>query len=148
MYSAKVKTAEQIQKAVLFAQTHSLRLAIRNSGHDYIGRSTAPESLQIFTNGMKNITFVDDFVPAGAPNSKSEGHAVTMAAGVHMAEVYKAAGEKQRTVQGGASHTVGAAGGYIQAGGHSPFGARGGLASDNALEFEVITADVSVCHTW
>ncbi|CAG8103616.1 unnamed protein product [Penicillium salamii] len=141
LYSAKVQTAEHIQKAVVFARTHNLRLAIRNSGHDYLGRSTAPESLQIFTNGMKNITFVDNFVPAGAPRGKSEGHAVTMGAGVHLAELYQAAGEKNRTVQGGASHTVGAAGGYIQAGGHSPFGARGGLASDNALEFEVVTAN-------
>lgn len=143
LYSAKVQTAEHIQQAVIFAQTHNLRLAIRNSGHDYIGRSTAPESLQIFTNGMKNITFVDDFVPTGAPPGASEGHAVTMAAGVDLAELYQAVGEKNRTVQGGASHTVGAAGGYIQAGGHSPFGTRGGMASDNALEFEVVAADVS-----
>jgi hypothetical protein len=146
LYSAKVQTASQIQKAVVFAQTHNVRLVIRNSGHDYIGRSTAPESLQIFTNGMKKITFVDDFVPVGAPGGKGEGFAVTMAAGVHLSELYKAAAEKNRTVQGGASHTVGAAGGFIQAGGHSPFGARGGLASDNALEFEVVTADVSELH--
>ncbi|CAG7920491.1 unnamed protein product [Penicillium olsonii] len=140
LYSAKVQTAEDIQKAVNFARTNNLRLAIRNSGHDYIGRSTAPESLQIFTNGMKDITFVDDFMPAGAPKGKNEGHAVTIAAGVDLAELYQAAGEKKRTVQGGASHTVGAAGGYIQAGGHSPFGTRGGMASDNALEFQVVTA--------
>jgi FAD/FMN-containing dehydrogenase len=146
LYSAKVQTASHIQKAVDFARTYDLRLAIRNSGHDYMGRSTAPESLQIFTNGMKDITFVDNFVPAGAPGGKGEGHAVTMAAGVHLSELYKAAGEKKRTVQAGASHTVGAAGGYIQAGGHSPFGARGGLASDNALEFQVVTADVSELH--
>ncbi|KAJ5336689.1 hypothetical protein MYU51_005755 [Penicillium brevicompactum] len=141
LYSAKVQTAEQIQQAVAFAQTHNLRLAIRNSGHDYIGRSTAPESLQIFTNGMKDIKFVDNFVPTGAPGGKGEGHAVTYAAGVNLAELYQAAGDKKRTIQGGASHTVGAAGGYIQAGGHSPFGTRGGMASDNALEFEVVTAD-------
>jgi FAD/FMN-containing dehydrogenase len=146
LYSAKVQTSSQIQKAVVFAQTHNLRLVIRNSGHDYIGRSTAPESLQIFTHGMNDITFVDDFVPAGAPEGKVEGFAVTMAAGVHLSELYETAGANSRTVQGGASHTVGAAGGFIQAGGHSPFGARGGLASDNALEFQVVTADVSELH--
>ncbi|KAJ5167687.1 uncharacterized protein N7482_003281 [Penicillium canariense] len=39
------------------------------------------------------------------------------------------------------THTVGAAGGYIQGGGHSPFGHWKGLASDNALEFEIVTAN-------
>ena len=35
----------------------------------------------------------------------------------------------------------GFAGGFIQGGGHSPFSSMYGLASDNALEYEVITAD-------
>lgn len=143
LYSAKVQTAFQVQQAVKFANTHNLRLAIKNTGHDFLGRSTAPESLQILTHGMTDIQTMDNFVPRGAPTGKGEGHAMTIAAGVQLPELYMAAAKQNRTVVGGSSHTVGAAGGYIQGGGHSPFGAWGGLGSDNALEFEIVTADVS-----
>lgn len=143
LYSAKVHTAQQIQKAVQFANSHNLRLVVKNSGHDFLGRSTAPGSLQISTHAMKDIHVIDDFVPNGAPRNKSEGPAVTMGAGVALPELYAAVSKFNRIVTGGSSHTVGAAGGYIQGGGHSPFGAWNGLASDNALEFEVVTANVS-----
>lgn len=143
LYSAKVYTAQQIQRAVQFASRHHIRLVIKNSGHDFLGRSTAPGSLQISTHAMKDIRVVDDFVPNGAPKNKGEGPAVTIGAGVALPELYAAVSKYNRIVTGGSSHTVGAAGGYIQGGGHSPFGAWEGLASDNALEFEVVTANVS-----
>jgi FAD/FMN-containing dehydrogenase len=92
---------------------------------------------------MKDIKLVDDFIPKGAPDGKNEGPAVIMSAGVQLPELYLAVAKHNRTVIAGSSHTVGAAGGYIQGGGHSPFGAWKGLASDNALEFEVVTANVS-----
>ncbi|KAJ5820416.1 hypothetical protein N7474_006007 [Penicillium riverlandense] len=140
LYSAIVQTTNQIQRAVQFASRHNLRLAIKNSGHDFLGRSTAPESLQILTFNMKDIQMVDNFVPKGAPKNKGEGQAVTMAAGVNLPELYAFVAQHNRTAIGGSAHTVGAAGGYIQGGGHSPFGAWKGMASDNALEFEVVTA--------
>lgn len=129
-----------------FAQAHDLRLVVKNSGHDFLGRSSAPGSLQILTQGMKGIQLVDDFVPKGAASARGnggEGHAVTIAAGVNLAELYAAVTRYNRTVIAGASHTVGAAGGYINGGGHSPFSTWKGLASDNALEFEVVTVNVS-----
>lgn len=86
---------------------------------------------------------VDNFIPKGAPKHKSEGPAVTLASGVQLPGLYAAVAKYNRTVIAGSAHTVGAAGGYIQGGGHSPFGHWKGLASDNALEFEVVTADVS-----
>lgn len=95
------------------------------------------------THELKAIKVVEDFVPKGAPHGKSEGPAVTMAAGVQLPELYLAVAKHNRTVVAGSAHTVGAAGGYIQGGGHSPFGAWKGLASDSALEFEVVTANVS-----
>lgn len=143
LYSAEVQNASDVQKAVRFAKKHNLRLAIKNSGHCFLGRSTAPESLQILTHFMKDIKVVDDFRPKGAPKNGSEGPAVHLAAGVQLAELYAAVGKRNRSVVAGTSHTVGAAGGYIQGGGHSTLGAWKGLASDNALEFEVVTADVS-----
>ncbi|KOC15886.1 putative FAD/FMN-containing isoamyl alcohol oxidase MreA-like, partial [Aspergillus flavus AF70] len=67
LYSTLAKSAFDIQETVKFAKQHNLRLAIKNSGHDFLGRASAPESLQILTNGMKDIKMVDKFTPAGAP---------------------------------------------------------------------------------
>ncbi|KAF7179305.1 hypothetical protein CNMCM7691_008238 [Aspergillus felis] len=50
LYSAVVQNARHIQEAVRFAKQHNIRLAIKNSGHDFHGRSAAPNPLQILTN--------------------------------------------------------------------------------------------------
>ncbi|KAK2762248.1 hypothetical protein FQN54_001258 [Arachnomyces sp. PD_36] len=138
-YSAVVESPDQIQQAVRFAKDHNLRLAIRNTGHDFLGRSTAPDSFQIFTHRMKNITQVEDFVPESS--YESEGPAVTIEAGVQLSELYKALDAMNVVVVAGFANTVGAAGGYIQGGGHSPLGPWAGMSADNALEFKVVTAD-------
>ncbi|RYP53654.1 hypothetical protein DL768_001434 [Monosporascus sp. mg162] len=140
LYSAVVRSEHHIQEAVRFAKRHNLRLVINNSGHDFLGRSTAPNSLQILTNRMKKIHIVDNFVPKGAPNHKGEGPAVTLDAGVNLQDMYAALAKRQRIVVGGSAHTVGPVGGYIQGGGHSFLGTWKGMASDNALEFTVVTA--------
>ncbi|KND93023.1 hypothetical protein TOPH_02171 [Tolypocladium ophioglossoides CBS 100239] len=141
LFSALVDKAEHIQAAVRFAATYDLRLAIKNSGHCFLGRSTAPESLQISTNKMKSIAFTDQFRPAGAsPRQLGKGPAVTIGAGVNLKELYAAAAKLNLTLVAGLAHTLGAAGGYIQGGGHSPLGNWKGMASDNALEFTVVNA--------
>ncbi|KAJ6447128.1 GTP-binding protein SAS1 [Purpureocillium lavendulum] len=141
LFSAIVEKAEHIQAAVRFAAEHKLRLAIKSSGHCFLGRSTAPDSLQISTNRLKGIQFVDEFRPDGAPDSaSSDGTAVTIGSGVSLQELYSAVAKKGLAVVAGLSHTVGAAGGYIQGGGHSPLSNWKGMASDNALQFTVVTA--------
>ncbi|KAE8355292.1 hypothetical protein BDV28DRAFT_155514 [Aspergillus coremiiformis] len=141
LYSALVQSAVDIQETVKFAKQHNLRLVVKNSGHDFLGRASAPGSLQILTIGMKDIRIVDKFTPAGAPEGKNEGSAVTTAAGVSLQELYAAVAARNRTVVAGSSHIVGAAGGYIQGGGHSPLGPWKGMASDNALEFTIVSAN-------
>ena len=48
-----------------------------------------------------------------------------------------------RLVVGGSAHTV-ALGGYTLGGGHSPYGRKFGMAVDNLLEVEMVTADGAV----
>lgn len=86
-YSVVVEAPEHIQQAVRFAQDNNIRLAIRNTGHDFLGRSSAPDSLQIFTHRLKSITVIDDFIPEGG--SESEGPAVAIGAGVQLNELYQ-----------------------------------------------------------
>lgn len=143
-YSAVVKSAEHIQYAVRFAAKHDLRLVLKNTGHDFLGRSAAPESLQIMTHYLKNIDFTDEFVPEGKRDRRAIGPAVTIGAGVQLSELYSAVKEENRAVVAGFAHTVGAAGGYIQGGGHSALGPWKGMAVDNVLEFKVVTAEVSL----
>ena len=55
-----------------FARENNLRLVVKGGGHDYMGRSSAPDSLMIWTRRMNSIVLHDDFVPAGcgtAPQS-------------------------------------------------------------------------------
>jgi len=115
-------------------------LAIKNSGHCFLGRSTAPHSLQISTHNLNTLDFTDNFAQTGS--GKSLGPAVTIGAGVLAKQLYTAVAARNLTVVTGLSHTVGPAGGYILGGGHSPLGTWKGMASDNALEFKVVTAKV------
>jgi hypothetical protein len=46
-------------------------------------------------------------------------------------DVYQAAAKKEVLVVGGSARTVGAAGGYLLGGGHSPFAHDYGLAADS-----------------
>ncbi len=141
LFSVVAQNASHIQAAVRFARKHDLRLVIKNSGHCFLGRLSAPESLQIATHVLDSIQFINDFTPEGS--SKSEGMAVTIGAGVLLKPLYEAVAKHNVTVVSGFSHTVGAAGGYIQGGGHSPLATWKGMASDNALEFRIVDAEVN-----
>ncbi|KAJ5691597.1 hypothetical protein N7488_012332 [Penicillium malachiteum] len=142
LYTVQAQTPEDIQAGVNFSRTHNIRLAIRNTGHSYQGRSTAPESLQINTHSMKNKTVHHNFKPSGYNGTgKIEPIAVTLDAGVQLIDMYEFCYKHHVMVVGGTSNGVGAAGGFVQGGGHSMFAGLMGMASDNALEFKVVVAD-------
>ncbi|PWW80057.1 FAD-binding domain-containing protein [Tuber magnatum] len=140
IYAVAATSSTQIQKAVDFARERNLRLVIKNSGHDYLGRSAGRGSMQIWTHNMNSIEFSDSFTPEGCKWKKGE-EAVTIGAGVQLKPLYSALKDKGKTAVIGLSNTVGAAGGYIQGGGHSPLGPWKGMASDNAYQFTIVTAD-------
>ncbi len=68
------------------------------------------------------------------------GPAFTMGAGVQGFEAAAAAGAAGLVVVGGLCPSVGIAGGYLQGGGHSHLTTMFGLAADQTLSFEVVTA--------
>ena len=143
-YSVSARSADDIIAAVRFATEHDIRLVVKNTGHDFAGRSLAPHSLQIRTWEMNGISFSEDFVPEGT--QEGAGPAVTVEARVQLFELYRFCHERNVTVIAGFSSTVGAAGGYIQSGGHSILSPWKGLASDHVLQYTVVTADVSSPH--
>lgn len=143
-YSAYVQSVTEVQAVVKFAASHRLRLTIRNTGHDLAGRSSAPESLQLYTAGLKGIVHVESFTPQ-APAGHSvawEGPAVTVEAGVLTGDLYAAAADGGFTVVGGSCSTVGIAGGWLQGGGYGILTPSRGLGVDNLLEVGMVTAEV------
>ncbi|KID65157.1 oxidoreductase, partial [Metarhizium hybridum] len=126
---------------IRFAKKHNLRLVVKNSGHDCAGRSSSPDSFQIHTNLLKGITYHDNFVAQGSA-AKGSGPAVTMGAGIMHWEVYSDGAKNGYTIVGGECPTVGAVGGFLQGGGVSSFHSfTKGLAVDNVLEYQVVTAN-------
>ncbi|KAF3403543.1 putative FAD-linked oxidoreductase [Penicillium rolfsii] len=142
-YSATVKSVKDVQTVVRFAAMHRLRLAVRNTGHDLAGRSTAPDSLQVHTAELKGIQFTESFYPTvpWGQAIDSHGPAVTVGAGVMTGELYSAAAQGAYTVVGGSCSTVGIAGGWMQGGGYGILSPSRGLGSDNVLEFSIVTAE-------
>ncbi|KAK8093580.1 FAD binding domain-containing protein [Apiospora hydei] len=137
-YAVNVTGKEDIQAAIAFAKANNIRLVIRNTGHDFLGRSTGAGSLAIWTQYLKNIEFSD------WSDEFYQGPAVKFGAGVVGYEATEAVHAKGLVVVGGECPTVGIAGGYTQGGGHSALTTTFGLAADQTLEFEVVTASGDV----
>jgi len=121
------------------AREHNIRVVIRGSGCDFIGRSNAPNSLSISTRNIKgDITFNEkSFRPRGC-KFNIPGPSITAGGGSQMVELYATTAKFNQTIVGAGGDTVGL-GGFITGGGHGLLAARYGLAADNVLEMEVVT---------
>ncbi|KAK2046618.1 FAD binding domain-containing protein [Colletotrichum somersetense] len=134
-YAVEVTSAQDVVETINFARDNNIRFLVRNTGHDHLGRSTGAGALAAWTHKLKEITVTEWSDDLWA------GPAVKMGAGVLGYEVTEATKASGLVVLGGECPTVGPAGGYIQGGGHSALTTNFGMAADQALEFEVVTAD-------
>ncbi|KAF2181436.1 isoamyl alcohol oxidase [Zopfia rhizophila CBS 207.26] len=131
-YAVNATGPEDYASSIQFAHRRNIRLVIRNTGHDYLGRSTGANALSIWTHHLKNITFLNYTSP------QYQGPAVKILAGVQVEDVYAAADAKDMVVVGGDCASVGVAGGWTQGGGHSPLSSLFGMGADQTLEWEVV----------
>ncbi|KAL9117519.1 MAG: hypothetical protein Q9187_005943, partial [Circinaria calcarea] len=134
-YAINVSNPADILRGIAFAKSKNIRFVIRNTGHDYLGKSTGSGALSVWTHHLKTVEFLD----YQSPHYK--GPAIKMGAGVQAFEAYAAADQRGLTVVGGECSTVGLAGGYTQGGGHSALSSTYGMAADQTLEWEVVTGD-------
>jgi hypothetical protein len=132
-YAVNASSASDYQNTIAFTKENNIRLVIRNTGHDYNGKSTGAGAVGIWTHHIKDIDFLDYNSP------HYTGKAVKMGAGVQVFEINQAAHDQGLVVVGGNCDTVGIAGGYTQGGGHAPLASKFGLAADQVLEWEVVT---------
>ncbi|KAI1293920.1 FAD binding domain-containing protein [Xylaria venustula] len=99
--------------------------AIKNTGHDYCGKSSVPNTLAIWTHNLDTFNFYPNFTAHSCPASNVRiSHSMD--------------------ITGGYEQSVGLAGGFAQGGGVGSFTTSYGLMADNAVEFEVVTADGEV----
>jgi FAD/FMN-containing dehydrogenase len=140
-YAVAAASAGDVVAAVDFARAHRLRLVVKGTGHDYLGRSSAPGSLLVWTHALREVAVHDAFVAAGCPAAQA-APAVSVGAGTRWLEAYREVSVKHgRYVQGGGCTSVGAAGGFSQGGGFGSWSKKFGTAAANMLEVEVVTAD-------
>ena len=136
-YAVNASEAADFQRTIGFVQENNIRLTVRNTGHDYNGKATGAGAVGIWTHHMKAMEIFDYY----KPNSSAYiGKAVKIGAGVQADEVYRYTQDAGFVVVGSNNPSVGIAGGYTQGGGHGPLASKFGMAADQALEWEVVTA--------
>ena len=124
----RVADAPDIAEAVIAARETGLPLAVRSGGHSGAGHSLVHGGLVIDLRDMKDIS-----IDASARTAWAE-------AGLTAAEVTAAAGEHGLAIGFGDTGSVGI-GGITLGGGVGYLGRKFGLAIDNLLAAEVVTAD-------
>ncbi|KAI0797147.1 FAD-binding domain-containing protein [Abortiporus biennis] len=145
-YYIDVRNSEDVVQAFKFSRKTKISLVIKNTGHDYIGRSTAPDSLGLWMHNMKSMTYIPEFVPVGCSENDdfTVVTAIRMQAGVQWDEAYAFADQHNVTVVGGSDPKVGAVGGWLQGGGHGMLSNTLGLGVDRVLQFTVVTPNGTV----
>lgn len=93
-FFVNVSGAHDIAETVRFAKEHNVRVVIKNTGHDYIGKSTGAHGLEIWTETLKNMTFHKSLSVCG----KLFENTITAAAGVQGGEVLAFAKTNGRVV--------------------------------------------------
>ncbi|KAF8165925.1 FAD-binding domain-containing protein [Crassisporium funariophilum] len=134
-----VEGKDDVIAAYAFSLLAKVTLVVKNTGHDFKGRSSAPHSLALWMHNMKAMIHVPNFIP---DTCRVNGvTAITIGAGVQFGELYQFADDHNLEVIGGSDQSVGAAGGYLQGGGHSPITPSAGMGVDRVLQYRIVTPD-------
>ncbi|CAI4213046.1 unnamed protein product [Parascedosporium putredinis] len=114
-YSINVEGPDDVVAGIEFAKENDVRLVIKNTGHDYLGKSTGKGGLALWTHNLKDIEVIEAY-----ESDYYTGPALKLGAGVQGWEAYTAASDRGYMVVGGTLY---------------------GLSADNVLEWEVVTAE-------
>lgn len=140
-YYVEILGPADFTKAFLFSKETGTKLVIKNSGHDYLGRSSIKGSLALWTRNLKSLTRDAAFVPEGCPANHATYDTINTGAGANFDEVYTYAEQQNVTFIGAYANTVGVSGGWVQGGGHSVLSPVYGLGIDRVVQFQIVTPD-------
>ncbi len=127
----RCRTTADVVAALAFARAQGLDVSVRGGGHNVAGRAVSDGGVMIDLAEMKQIT-----VDPGRQTATAQG-------GVLWSELNEAAAEHGLAVTGGAISTTGIAG-LTLGGGLGWLMAKYGLAADNLVSVELVTADGQV----
>ncbi|RPA98382.1 FAD-binding domain-containing protein [Choiromyces venosus 120613-1] len=139
VYVVSARTVRDVQASVNFARNQNLRLVVKNTGHDFAGKSSGRGALSVRTHLLNEMAFIEEYDEGG--EGGYSGPAFKVGAGVQGRDVYAFAKGFGYVVVGGEGATVGYAGGYIQGGGHSPLSSILGMGADSVLSLDVVMAN-------
>ncbi len=129
----RCRTAGDVQAAVRFARGADLRLSVKGGGHAFAANTVADGGLLIDLRPMRGVD-----IDVGATTADIE-------AGAKWGEVDPLLQAHGLASPGGTVSTVGVAG-YTLGGGMGYLARKHGLAIDNLLSVDVVTADGSFVH--
>lgn len=98
-YAINATRVSDVQAAVNFVRKIGIRLIIKNTGHDFSGKSGGAGSLSIWTHHMKDVKFIDEYT--GPSEDSYNGPAFKAGTGVQAWEIYEAAAAQKMVVVGG-----------------------------------------------
>lgn len=122
VYVIDAREESDVKAAIDFARTRNLRLNIKSTGHDFLGRSVQPNSLSIWTHHLKSVEWFDTSLTPKGCNKPIDGTFMRVGSGGQWRDLNAAAKEKNVILVSGQFDTV-SVGGYLANGGH------GGLSS-------------------
>ena len=128
---ARCTSPADVAAAIAFARSGGHEISVRGGGHNVGGSAVTDGGVMVDLSGMKQITVDPD-----ARTLRAQG-------GVTWAELNDAAAEHGLAVTGGAISSTGIAG-YTLGGGLGWLMSMYGLAADNLLSVELVTADGEV----
>lgn len=95
-YAVNVSTVAQVQLAVNLARNLNLRLVVKNTGHDFGGKSMGYSGLSVWTHNLKEQTFYETY-----EQDDYSGPALKLGAGMQATEIYEACRDNGVTCVGG-----------------------------------------------
>ncbi|OTA95210.1 hypothetical protein M434DRAFT_69740 [Hypoxylon sp. CO27-5] len=134
-YVVNATNVKHIQAAVNFARSKNIRLIIKNTGHDFGGRSVGAGSLSIWTHHLKQMEFIPSY-----ELGPYQGMATHLGAGVESWEEHNFMAANNITFVSPGCGTVGGVGGWMSSGGHTTITSKVGLGLDQVLSLGVVTA--------
>jgi FAD/FMN-containing dehydrogenase len=130
---AQVASVDDVVRAIRFGRDLDLEIAVRGGGHSVAGKALSEGGLVIDLRRM-NAVSVDPYA-----------RTVTVAGGATMGHLDRATQPYGLMTTGGRVSTTGA-GGFILGGGSGWLDRKFGLACDNLLSVDLVTADGSEVH--
>lgn len=97
-YVINATSVYQIQLGINFARNNNIRLVVKNTGHDFSGKSGGAGALSIWTHHLKGIQYIPNFVQDGGGYA---GPAFNAGSGVQAWEIYEASSKLGKVVVGG-----------------------------------------------